>query len=114
MNRAIHLAVLLALGGCAQPSDSDYQIAGSPGLRILDSGDPPPGDCTAVGPIRIPQRPIGIVTWGVGYGAKDFYQSLHDQMAQRQANLVIPNEGSDPLTSISTGKPFEAVAYACR
>jgi hypothetical protein len=109
------LALLVALAGCAGLEDAGYRVAGGPALRILDPGQPPPSDCTSVGVVDIPQRPVGIVTiGGIGYDAKDFYRALHYQLAPLGATLVIPDEGSDPMASASTGKPFHGVAYSCR
>jgi hypothetical protein len=111
--RPIAGLVLLLITACSQSDVSEYQLVYSSALQIFEPGILPPTDCTAVGTVAIAQTEPSFVARHFGYAEEEFHRSLHAQIEPLEANLLIPNEGSDVFESSSSGRAFSGAVYRC-
>jgi hypothetical protein len=95
------------------PNVSEYEVISSSTLLVLEGGQTPPGECTELGTVDIPQRTPGFFARHLGLAEEEFHRVLAEQLKPLKANLLIPHEGSDLSLAGSSGQPFQGTAYSC-
>ena len=113
MKPITRFAFLVVAAACGQADMSEYEVISSSVLRIFNAGETPPAECAEVRAVVIPQRNPSFLARHTGSAEEEFFRALDAQIQPLNANVLVPNAGSDAFVAASSGQPFQGTAYSC-
>ncbi|MDG2333687.1 MAG: hypothetical protein P8Q97_05620 [Myxococcota bacterium] len=113
MFRKMLIPSLLILAACSEGEPEFRTSSVRRAVEIVAVGEQPGADCTALGPIAMPEQDLSSLGGATGGAEVDFFHDLTRKALRMEANLVIPTGEVEAADAAASGEVFNAQAYRC-